>query len=100
MHGYGSATAIHKIAAESRASHKYLTALYVGDWDPSGLHMSEVDLPRRLREYDGDVELVRLALTDEDCYETELPSFATDTKKRDPRYRWYTDGYGSRCWET
>ena len=99
MHGYGSATAIHQIAAESRASHKYLTALYVGDWDPSGLHMSEVDLPRRLREYDGDVELVRLALTDEDCYETELPSFATDTKKRDPRYRWYTDGYGSRCWE-
>ena len=99
MHGYGSATAIHQIAAESRASHKYLTALYVGDWDPSGLHMSEVDLPRRLREYDGDVELVRLALTAEDCYETELPSFASDTKKRDPRYRWYTDGYGGRCWE-
>ena len=64
MHGYGSATAIHQIADESAANEKYLTALYVGDWDPSGLHMSDIDLPRRLREYYGDVDLVRLALTE------------------------------------
>ena len=66
--------------------------------EPSGLHMSEVDLPRRLDEYGGDVELVRLALTASDCG-ADLPSFATDSKKRDPRYRWYVDRYGSRCWE-
>ena len=99
MHGYGSATALNQVAAESRNSDKYLTALYVGDWDPSGLHMSEVDLPRRLREYDGDVDVVRLALTEEDCYDTDLPSFATSSKRRDPRFQWYAKEYGPRCWE-
>ncbi|HJN17464.1 MAG TPA: hypothetical protein QGH10_18305 [Armatimonadota bacterium] len=98
MHGYGSATAINQVATESREAEKTLTAFYVGDWDPSGLHMSEVDLPRRLDKYDGYVDVIRLALTDDDC-DADLPSFPTDTKKRDPRHRWYRDRYGSRCWE-
>ena len=77
---------------------------YVGDWDPSGLHMSAIDLPRRLAEYDGDVDVVRLALTVDDCFtdprdEDCLPWFSVETKQRDPRYRWYRDRYGSRCWE-
>ena len=99
MHGYASATAIHQVAEESRESTKCLMALYVGDWDPSGLHMSEVDLPRRLREYGACVQLRRVALTDDDCYWTDLSSFSTDAKKRDPRYRWYLDEYGDRSWE-
>ena len=99
MHGYGSATALHQVAAESQTSDKYLTALYVGDWDPSGLHMSDVDLPRRLEQYGGDVDLVRIALTMGDCVGRDLPFFVADTKKRDPRYRWYADEYGDRCWE-
>ena len=33
-----------------------LIALYAGDWDPSGLCMSERDLPRRLAEYGANVE--------------------------------------------
>ena len=99
MHGYGSATAINQVAMETINSDKPLSVLYVGDWDPSGLHMSEVDLPRRLYDYGGDVELVRLALTGDDCRGESLPSFATDTKQRDPRYRWYRDRYGPRCWE-
>ena len=99
MHGYGSTTALHQVAAESRASTKFLTILYVGDWDPSGLHMSEVDLPRRFRKYDGDVDVVRLALTFYDCHGGDLPSFAADTKKQDTRYRWYAEKYGDRCWE-
>src|SRR5262245_61143239 len=48
MHGYGSATALYTAARESCGTGKMLTILYVGDWDPSGLHMSEVDLTRRL----------------------------------------------------
>ena len=98
MHGYGSATAINQVAVESREAQKTLTVLYVGDWDPSGLHMSEVDLPRRLDQYNADVDFCRLALTRDDCG-ADLPSFPTDTKQRDPRYRWYRDRYGSRCWE-
>lgn len=98
MHGYGSATTLNQVAMETQRADKPLTVLYVGDWDPSGLHMSEMDLPRRLREYGGDVDLVRLALADYDC-DDDLPSFPTDTKQKDPRHRWYRDRYGSRCWE-
>ena len=60
MHGYGSATQVHQIAEET--TKEEIRVLYVGDWDPSGLHMSEVDLPRRLDEYGADVDLVRVAL--------------------------------------
>ena len=48
MHGYASATAIYDVTEERKRSRQPLTALYVGDWDPSGLHMSEEDLPERL----------------------------------------------------
>ena len=98
MHGYGSATAINQVATESREAGKTLTVFYLGDWDPSGLHMSEVDLPRRLDEYDGDVDVLRIALTADDC-NADLPSFPTDSKKKDARYCWYRERYGSRCWE-
>lgn len=98
MHGYGSATAVFDLARDSAGCDKPLIVFYVGDWDPSGLHMSEVDLPRRLRQYGGKLTLLRLALTEEDTH-TGLPSFGTDTKKRDARYRWYADRFGPRCWE-
>jgi hypothetical protein len=98
MHGYGSATAIKEIADESNASEKLLMALYVGDWDPSGLHMSSVDLPARIHQYGGYVELRRLALTEADT-KSGLPSFHVETKRQDPRYRWFREQYGTRCVE-
>jgi hypothetical protein len=100
MHGYGSATAVYQAAQDSigDAHEKLLTVFYLGDHDPSGLHMSEVDLPRRLKAYGGDVDLIRLALTAEDT-RGDLPSFATETKRQDARYRWYLERHGSRCWE-
>jgi hypothetical protein len=98
MHGYGSATALYAAATETCGSDRPLTILYVGDWDPSGLHMSEVDLPRRLARYGGNVDVVRLALTRADTG-AELPSFDVKTKRRDPRYRWFVDRYDPRCWE-
>ena len=40
-----------------------LIVLYVGDFDPSGMFMSEADLPARFAKYDGDhVKLRRIAL--------------------------------------
>jgi hypothetical protein len=98
MHGYGSATAIKSIAEQSAASEKPFIALYVGDWDCSGLHMSEVDMPTRIAEYGGNVEVVRIALTADDV-RGDLPSFDADTKRGDPRHRWFVDRYGSTCWE-
>src|SRR5262249_2375257 len=79
MHGFASATAVYDVAQD--ADGRDLIALYVGDYDPSGLFMSEEDLPARLSRYDGDhVELTRIALTREQV--TGLPSFpATDKQK-------------------
>ena len=99
MHGYGSSTAIYQAAQDSVVGSKLLRVLYVGDWDPSGLHMSEEDLPRRIREYGGTLILDRLALTWEDVFRDDLPSFNAETKKNDPRFKWFTKTYGRRCWE-
>jgi hypothetical protein len=103
MHGYGSTTTVHEVAAENRHTGKRpiaLTVFYVGDWDPSGLHMSEVDLPERLERYGGDVLIERVALTEAQVSAgTTLPWFHADEKRRDPRYAWYRREYGLKCWE-
>jgi hypothetical protein len=98
MHGYTSATTAYQVAEESRSGDRVLTVFYLGDWDPSGLHMSEVDLPARLERYDGQVVLHRLALDADDLF-GDLPSFPAETKARDPRYRWYCHNFGTHCWE-
>ena len=86
MHGYGSATSVYDVATESLDGDTTLEILYVGDFDPSGMHMSEVDLPERIERYGGAVDITRIALEFEDCL--RLPSFEAETKWGDPR----TDG--------
>jgi hypothetical protein len=97
MRGYSSATVIHGIAEETCSSDKPLVAFYVGDWDPSGKHMSDVDLPGRLLRYGGDVQLQRIALTTEHLH--NLPDFDPETKKADPRHRWFVETIATRCYE-
>jgi hypothetical protein len=63
--GMDCRTVLNQVADETRDSENPLLVLYVGDWDPSGMHMSEVDLPKRLAEYGGSVEIQRMALNDE-----------------------------------
>jgi hypothetical protein len=100
MHGYSSATVVNDVAAISLDYSEPILALYVGDFDPSGLHMSEVDLPSRIERYGGCVEIERVALTGQQIFANRgLPSFDVATKRRDPRYRWYVRNYGSQCWE-
>jgi hypothetical protein len=48
-HGQNSATEPHNTAIRERHDHRLWGVLYVGDWDPSGMDMSERDLPDRLR---------------------------------------------------
>lgn len=98
MHGYGSATSLFTAAQDSVGSDKPLTVLYVGDWDPSGLHMSEVDLPNRLERYGGRCKLERIALVEQDIY-SGLPYFEAETKSKDPRHVWFVEWFGTRCWE-
>ncbi len=97
MHGYASATVVNDVAEMSNQSPKPLVVLYVGDWDPSGLHMSDVDLPRRLTQYGAKYVLVRVALTRGDL--KELPSFEPETKVKDPRYQWFMKTINTQCYE-
>lgn len=100
MHGYGSATSLYGIAQETLDSTKPMTVLYIGDHDPSGLHMSELDLPARLARYGGTAEIIRIALDASDVADdTKLPWFPVEDKVGDTRYAWFKGLYGHRCWE-
>lgn len=99
MRGYGSTTVVHDIVCRAFEMDKPFIALYIGDFDPSGMNMSEVDLPQRLDEHgfshpDAKVDIVRVALTEGDIHGMiPLPL------KNDPRVAWYTKRYGHQCWE-
>jgi hypothetical protein len=97
MHGYGSTTTLHDVAEDSYGEN--FVALYCGDWDPSGLHMSEADMPARLEEMDGAIDIVRIALTAADVANVTLPGFDVETKRADSRYQWFRRQYGTRCVE-
>jgi hypothetical protein len=99
LHGFGSATVVHGVAEESGSDACPLRVFYVGDWDPSGLCMSERDLPERLAKYGGEVGLHRIALSPTDVYAGSLPSFEATTKRSDSRYKWFVEHYGAQCWE-
>jgi hypothetical protein len=103
LHGFTSATSVWDVSNMGNDD-RPLVALYIGDYDPSGMCMSEHDLPERIKEYGGDhIELRRIALTAEQA--GPLPSFSvetkngTATKKGDPRYKWFKTNYGDQCWE-
>jgi hypothetical protein len=96
MHGFGSATTVHGVADDYDG--RLLIVLYVGDWDPRGLWMSERDLPERLSRYGGDhVTVKRIALIRSDLH--HLPSFPATDKRKDPRYKWFVENFGNQCWE-
>jgi hypothetical protein len=107
LRGFNSATKVHDAAVNSANTSQNIIKLYVGDYDPSGMYMSEKDLPERLDRYserrdrDSDkVDLRRIALTKLHCQSLGRGlSFPVDSKKDDTRYAWFKKGYGSRCWE-
>jgi hypothetical protein len=96
MHGFTSATAVNDVAAGGDG--RDLMVLYIGDLDPSGMYMSECDLPQRLTDYGGNhVRLSRIALVPDQT--SGLPSFPTSDKRKDPRCPWFMERFGARCWE-
>lgn len=96
MHGFSGATTVYDVAQDDDG--RPLIILYVGDYDPSGMFMSEHDLPDRLKNYGGEhVDLVRIALRREQL--EGLPSFPASDKHKDPRYKWFVGRFGDRCWE-
>jgi hypothetical protein len=96
VHGFNSGTNTHEVAEDYDG--RPLIILYVGDFDPSGMYMSEKDLPARFAKYDGDhIELRRIALTR--AQTRGLPSFPATDKRKDPRYKWFVANHGHHCWE-
>jgi hypothetical protein len=96
VHGFTSTTKARDLAIDQDG--RILIILYVGDFDPSGLFMSEEDLPNRFSKYDGNhVSVRRIALTRKQV--RALPSFPATDKRKDPRYKWFTQKFGSQCWE-
>jgi len=96
VHGFNSATNTYDVAQDDDG--RPLIIFYVGDYDPSGLFMSERDLPRRFEKYDGHhIQLFRIALTRDQT--AGLPSFPASNKKKDTRHPWFVRNFGRRCWE-
>jgi len=123
--GYASATRVKELADLGRdEASKPLLLLYLGDHDPSGRGMSDLDLPRRLLRYASEdktragwawadpqmilmglgeftqIKIRRIALTIEDTVALgdEL-SFPASDKELDPRHAWFVGQYGDHCWE-
>jgi len=99
LHGFGSATVLNEVSQDDDG--RPLIILYVGDFDPSGMCMSERDIPERLARYGGDhITIKRIALLRSDC--TLLgrrPAFNVSERKKDPRAPWFRKTYGQLCWE-
>ena len=99
MKGFGSFTAVRQAAEDSNEvpDDRDAVVLYIGDFDPSGLFMSEIDLPRRLERYGSRWKFERIAVLRDD--NKHLPSFDVATKRDDARHDWYTSNFGNKCWE-
>jgi len=103
--GYNSGTEMYNAAQRVRARRalgQETVVIYCGDHDPSGLDMSESDIPTRfqtfLSKYGQDpVEIRRVALNlDQVEKYNPPPNFAKET---DARYGAYRKKYGDKCWE-
>ena len=94
--GYSSATAMHDAAERIINSGKDAYILYLGDHDPSGMDMIR-DVRDRLLEFDADVTVIPVALTDEQIKQYNPPP--NPAKFSDPRAGWYIDKYGESSWE-
>jgi hypothetical protein len=99
LHGFGSATALNDLAEFAAEDERPLTLIYVGDHDPSGRHMSNVDIPKRLSAYGGVANILRMAILPSQISRLGLSTFSAHEKQKDSRYRWFLDTYGETCCE-
>jgi hypothetical protein len=115
IHGHNSATKTHEAAWLERHDRRTWVILYVGDWDPSGMDMSERDLPERLARYGGEILLRRVAIRGDDLASLAALGLTFDTrdkeedarrkyanpgkKGQDSRRPWFEEHYGRMCCE-
>jgi len=94
--GYSSATAMHDAAKRIIRSEKEAHILYLGDHDPSGMDMVR-DIRDRLLEFNAEVKVDHIALTDEQIAKYNPPP--NPAKVTDPRAGGYIAQYGKTSWE-
>jgi hypothetical protein len=115
IHGHNSATKTHEAAWLEQHDRRLWVVLYVGDYDPSGMDMSERDLPSRLARYGGEILLKRLAITADDLPSMSRSGLTFDTREKeeearrkhvnpgkkgqDSRRPWFEANYGRTCCE-
>ena len=115
MKGFTSTTIIHDLAVSALDERRNTVLLYIGDYDPSGMFMSERDLPDRLDRYMRQAAqargldahgprptITRVALTKRDL--TTLRHLASsrfdaEDKDEDARYQWFIGEGGDLCCE-
>lgn len=97
--GFGSATALHDLAELSIADPRPLTLIYVGDFDPSGRYMVEVDIPGRIEKYGGRATIETVAVTPAQIDGLALSTFPASEKRTDTRCPWFRENHGETCAE-
>lgn len=100
LHGFSSATTFNDIARMSAEDPRETHFLYIGDFDPSGMYMSQEDIFERMARYGGRGYVSRIAVTgrDRDTMPDDL-TFSARTRQTDSRYPWFAKHYGDRCVE-
>ena len=78
---------------------KSIAILYVGDWDPSGMHMSEVDYRSGLLSMEVSSKSARGAEQGRRRKMALCHRLMRAQKAKDPRYKWFVRKYGHRRWE-
>jgi hypothetical protein len=89
--GYSSETFAYEAAEDIRATGKPAYVYYVGDFDPSGWHMSQ-DLERRLAGFGAEFTFERLTVTHGQVTEWDLPT--RPTKETDTRHKAFYAEFG------
>jgi hypothetical protein len=93
--GYSSLSLLHKAAQELNELLGCPIYIYqFGDLDPSGLQASEV-IERELRGFapDANIHFERIGITLQQIKDFDLWSALRDTKRDDPRFKWFRDKY-------
>lgn len=101
--GYPSSSEMYRAAKRLRRKRdqgKWPIVFYLGDHDPSGLHMGQQNAPDLLSQFawSNDIEVKMIALTKDQIDEHEPPP--NYAKESDARYNWYEFTTGlDECWE-
>lgn len=93
--------AAQRIRARRRAGQETLI-IYLGDHDPSGLDMSDGDIPKRFETFlskygQSPVEVNRVALNWDQIEQYQPPP--NPAKETDSRFAAYQDQFGDESWE-